>query len=236
MKSPTHLVLVGLACTTLLAGCGSSKKDDKARPENDPAVTGALGDEIMVDPELAGQQGAAGTAELSLPPEQRTPEAIAAAKAEAADLAGGTIQSVPAASGGSEVAKLIENAATAAQIAAAAKTGKTDCAIKVQYSANWVNSLPAALSIYPQGAVQEAAGTDADGCRLRVVSYLTAVTPDDIMDFYYTRVRAGGYGAEHKVDGEDHVLGGSKGKAVYLVYARRLDNGLTEVDVVSSGS
>jgi len=237
MKCPVNPLLTSIVGVLLLAGCGSG--GDKApapKAEDDPAVTSALGDEIMVDPELAGQQGGPGASAIELPPEQRTPEAAAAAKAEAVKLAGGTIQSAPTPSGGNDLGKLIEGAATAAQVAAAAKTGKVDCAAKVAYSAKWANALPPALAVYPRGAVQEAAGTDSDGCRLRVVNFTTPVTPGDVVDFYYTRVRAGGYDASHQVDGKDHVLGGKKAGGAYLVYARALDNGLTEVDLVASGS
>lgn len=234
MKIPGRLAFAGLTSLMLLAGCGSADKETKAKAEADPAVTGALADEIMVDPDLAGQQGPVGSAQIELPPEQRTPEAIAAARAEAAKLAGGAIQSAPAPAGG-DSAKLVEGAATAAQFAAAAKTGKVDCAGKVEYSAKWAAALPAVLSVYPKGAVQEAAGTDKDGCKLRVVSFLTPVAAGEVVDFYYTRVKAGGYDAAHQVDGEDHVLGGKKAGAAYLVYARKLQNGLTEVDLVSSG-
>jgi len=237
MKRIDHIILTSLAGTLLLAGCsGAGKPDEKAKKESDPAVTSALGDEIMVDPELAGQQGSDGVSNIELPPERRTAEAIAAIKAEAVKLAGGTIRSAPAPSGDSDVGKLVESAATAAQVAAAAKTGKVDCAGKVRYSANWVNSLPDVLAVYPQGAVQEAAGTDSDGCQLRVVSFITPVAASDVVDFYYTRVLSDGYDARHQADGEDHVLGGQKGGAAYLVYARKLDNGLTEVDLVSGGA
>jgi hypothetical protein len=236
MKSSARWAFASLAGVLLLAGCGHAEKAEKAKAENDPAVTSALGDEIMVDPELAGQQGSAGASKIEIPPEQRTPEAVAAIKAEALKLAGGTIQPAPAPSGEGDVSKLVESAATAAQIAAAAKTGKVDCAGKVQYSAKWATALPAALAVYPQGAVQEAAGTDSDGCRLRVVNFVTPVTPGDVIDFYNTRVRAGGYDARHQLDGAQHVLGGRKGAAAYLVYARKLDNGLTEVDLVASGA
>lgn len=227
------LILPGLIVALLLAGCDKSEPD-KVTAQNDPAVSSALRDEIMVDPELAGQQGETGGSAIELPPEQRTPEAIAEAKAQAAKLAGGSITAAPAPEGG-DGARLIEGAVTAAQFAAAARTGSTDCSGKVEYSANWVTSLPAVLAVYPQGAVQEAAGTDKDGCRLRVVSFVTPVAASEVVDFYYTRVRSGGYDAKHQVDGEDHILGGKKAGAAYLVYARKLGNGLTEVDLVASG-
>lgn len=240
MKMPARFLLTGLASVALLAGCGDDAKK-AASDEGDPALTGALGDDIMVDPELTGQNRAgeglsAGSNRVELPPEQRSPEAIAKAKADAASLAGGTIQSAPAAQGGSDVPSLVEQAATAAQVAEAAKASKQDCAEMAEYSMTWVNSLPAALAVYPRAAVQEAAGTDAAGCRLRVVSFATPVSPDDVINFYYTRARKAGYDAKHRMDGNDHVLGGGKDGSAYIIYARTLDNGLTEVDLIAGGA
>ena len=237
MRTVARFALVGLASAALLAGC--SDADEKAQgPSDDPAVSGALGDEIMVDPELSGQNGAAvsaGPGRIELPPEQRSPEAIAAARQEAARMAGGTLKSAPSPSQGG-AASLVENAATAAQVASAAKAASTDCASKVQYSLNWTSKLPEALGVYPRGAVQEAAGTDADGCSLRVVSFVSPVEPGDVVDFYYTQVTNAGFSADHKLEGGEHVLGGGKAGKAYLIYARKLDNGLTEVDLIASGS
>lgn len=240
MRSPARFVLTGLASIALLAGCDSSDKKAADAPEDDPALSGALGDQIMVDPDLTGQNLAnagvsASEGKIELPPDLRSPEAIAAAKGEAAKLAGGVINPAPKPGDGAGVASLVENAATAAQVAQAAKTNKVDCAGKAETSMNWASSLPEPLGVYPRGAVQDAAGTDSDGCRMRVVSFATPVSPEDVIDFYFTRVRAAGYDARHSLDGKDHVLGGSKGNAAYLIYARRLDNGVTEVDVIASG-
>lgn len=237
MTSSVRYALAGLASLALLAGCGDSDKAEKDLAEGDPALSGALEDQIMVDPELSGQNGAAadaGTGAIDLPPEQRSPEAITAAKQEAATLAGGSLQSAPAPEKGSAAA-LVENAATAAQIAASSKAAATDCANRVGYSMSWVTKLPAPLAVYPRGAVQEAAGTDTQECSLRVVSYVTPVAADDVMDFYFTTMRKAGFSANHKLEGGDKVLGGGKGGQAYVVYARALDNGLTEVDLISSG-
>jgi hypothetical protein len=236
MKNPARFVALGLAGTLVLAGCSSDKKQPEGA-ETDPAMSGALGDQIMVDPDMAGQQGAAlGTdgGQVTLPPEQRSPEAIEAAKAEAADAAGGTLKPAPQPLKGG-VATLTEAAATAAQVAQAAKAAKADCAGKVTYSNTWAAKLPAEIPIYPRGAVQEAAGTDSDGCALRVVSYATPVSPEDVVSFYYTMANKAGYGAEYRMDGDDHVIGGRKGGKAYVVYARKRDQGVTEVDLVASG-
>lgn len=237
MRIQSGFLLAGIAGIALLAGCTDTKKSDAGAAGDDPAMTGALGDQIMVDPDLAGQNGVAVLADgkaIELPPEQRSPEAIAAAKQEAAKLAGGTLKSAPEPSQGNS-ASMVENAATAAQIAEASRVQGKDCAQGVEYSMGWASRLPAELAVYPRGAVQEAAGIETSGCSLRVVSFVTPVERDDVLDFYFTRVSKAGFIADHRVDGGDHVLGGSKGGAAYLVYARKLDNGLTEVDLIASG-
>jgi hypothetical protein len=226
-----------LSAALLLAGCGSAK-NAPAPAESDPAVTGALGDQIMVDPEMSGDKGAAVAAndgKIELPPQQRSPEAIQAARDEAMVQAGGNLKSAPAAQTGT-ASSLVESAATAAQVAQEAKASSADCTKKAQYSATWAGKLPKELPVYPRGAVQEAAGTDADGCHLRVVNFVSPVTPKDVIDFYYTKATGSGYGAEYRMDGSDHVLGGRKGGQAYVVYARKLGNGLTEVDLIASGS
>ncbi|MDE8652953.1 hypothetical protein [Novosphingobium album (ex Liu et al. 2023)] len=237
MKSPARFLLAGLASAALLAGCNPARKDADDVTEKDPAMTGALGDQIMVDPELAGQNGAAVSAnggQVELPPEQRSPEAIAAARAEAAKQAGGTLKPAPQPGTGGATS-LVEGAATAAQVAQQSKAASTDCSQKAQYSMDWAAKLPAELPVYPRGAVQEAAGADSEGCRLRVVNFVTPVTPGDVISFYYTKATKGGYAAEYHMDGTDHVLGGKKGGASYLIYARKLKNGLTEVDLIATG-
>lgn len=236
MKTAARLAVIGIAGTLLLAGCNSGKKQPTAG-ETDPALSGALGDQLMVDPEMSGEQGAAvapNGGQITIPPQDRTPEAIAAAKKQAAQLVGGMLKPAPAAAQGGANA-LAQSAATAAQVAAGSNAASADCSAKVQYSNTWAAKLPAEMPVYPRGAVQEAAGIDSQACALRVVNFATPVSVDDVISFYYTRAAAAGYGAEHKLDGSDHVLGGRKGGKAYVVYARKLASGLTEVDMVTSG-
>jgi len=235
--TPRIMAATAMATALLLAGCGK-KADEPTPAESDPALAGALGDEIMVDPEMSGNGGAAlapNGGKIELPAQQRSPEAIQAARDEAMAQAGGNLKSAPPAQTGS-TSSLVESAATAAQVAQTAKAASADCTKKAQYSATWAAKLPKDLPVYPRGAVQEAAGTDADGCRLRVVNFVSPVTPKDVIDFYFTKATGAGYGAEYRMGGADHVLGGRKGGQAYVVYARKLGNGLTEVDLVASGN
>jgi hypothetical protein len=223
-----------LSLALLLAGCGDA--DKRAKPEGDAAVSGALDDQIMVDPALDAQNQAragmagGGAAAAGIPPEQRNPEAIAAAIADATRLAGGSIRPAPTAKTGPQSAKAV----TAGQLAYKAPHGG-DCVGKVEYSAIWAARLPEALAVYPRGHVQEAAGTDQNGCRLRVVNFVTPVGVSDVIDYYYTRLTAAGFDAEHRSEGKDAVLGGSEGAAAYLLYVRTRSDGLTEADLISNG-
>ena len=198
-------------------------------------MTSALSEQIMVDPDLAQISGAGaaltggGPPSANVPTELRSPEAIAAAMDEAAKLVGGKFHPVPAVS--SEAKS--EGPLSLADLAGADKGNA--CAGKVDYTAGWAAKMPPALPIYPRGHTKEAAGTDRDGCRLRVINFFTPVSVDDVLAFYATKARGAGFDVEHRMEGNDHVLGGSKGGAAYVVYARSGEDGLTDVDLVVNG-
>lgn len=235
-------LVLAAGAALMLAGCnwfGSESKE--AVREEDPATTEALGDQIMYDPDLAGQNRADSAAFVpsgdgSLPTVEGGAQAIAAARADALRLVGGAgkMQKAPQPR---EVAGALPADATltAAARAAAAPGGNGDCAARAQYTMQWAAMLPAAFPVYPRGAVQEAAGSDASGCSLRVVNFVTPVPLGEVMDFYYSRARAAGFSAERVLQDGDDTLGGVKGTASYVVYARRLPSGNTEVDLVTSG-
>jgi hypothetical protein len=237
-----RVALFALFPALLLAACNYGSDEELIdQTEGDAMEASALGDQIMVDPDLAGQNlaNSAVSAELGdgiLPPERSSPEAIAKARADAlAQLGGpGNLKKAPAASGNSNSGA--PQALTAAGKAAASPGGKGDCAAQANYSADWAAKLPANFPVYPLGAVQEAAGSDEGGCSLRVVTYLTAVPLGEVLDYYYTRAAKAGFSAGRAMDGEFDVLGGNKGQASYIVYARALPTSATEITLVTSGS
>jgi len=220
-----------MACVALLlAGCGSEEAPS-TEPDDDPALTAALGEQIMVDPDLVGQNRANSAAAMPSqtdirPTVDNGPEAIAAARAEALRLVGGAGRMKRAPDSGEA------NAVIAAAERAAAGS---DCAGSARYTAQWAARLPAPFPVYPRGAVQEAAGTDAAGCALRVVGFVTPVPLDEVMDFYFTRARDAGFSGQRVQRDGDDVLAGAKGSASYAVYARRLRSGNTEVELITSG-
>ena len=238
MRLPAALFLTMCGAAMLTAGCGRSPEADPVKPQVDPVLTSALADPIMLDTDLSGQNRASaaiaggGPPIIELPLVERGGDAIAAAKSEAARLAGGVIRSAPAPRDGGPAAV---QAVVPIQLARAGADIAENCAGKAEYALAWSQRLPEPLAIYPRGHLREAAGADAAGCSLRVVSFVTPVEPAAIIDFYYTRVKAAGFGAEHHLAEGAHHLGGRKGGAAYAVHARKLEDGLTAVDLVTNG-
>lgn len=241
MIRKTFLAALLAAPALLLTACGGGADEPADKAAADGELASALGDEIMVDPDLAGQnQGnaavAAGLGDGTLPPEMLSPEAIERARSAALDIVGGAGRMKKAPVAVEVAGKLPADSALAvASRAAAAPGANGNCADRAEYTMQWAARLPAAFPVYPQGSVQEAAGTDEGACALRVVNYVTAVPLDEVIDFYFTRATGAGFSAQRiKEDGDD-VLGGVKGKASYVVYARAIPSGGTSVDLVTNG-
>lgn len=223
----------------LLTGCGGADRDASPPAPVDAAISDALADPIMTDPDLVSQNGAyaavavSGPVSSALPPINRDAAAIGAARDEASALLGNTIPAVPAPSSGD--LKAFREAVTAAQMASLSGVGQS-CVQNAAYTARWAAMLTGPLQVYPRGAVEEAAGTDAGGCALRVVHFKTPVGSDDVLAFYHARLRGAGYPVEHVADGADHLLRGRKSAASYAIYIRKDEDGLTAADIIVSGA
>lgn len=222
-----------LVAGTALTACGGDRTSaPDARAKLDPAIAAALADPIMIDPDLASQNR--GNAAVALdtfdpvPLDDTSPEAIAAAKSDAARLAGGMIKTAPEpAASADELAAAV----TAGQLAAALPGAPANCLDGIRYGYQWAASLPPALPIYPRGHVQEAAGDP--GCGLRAVVFTTPVDASGVTDFYYTRASAAGFTTERRRHGAVEALSGQKGAAAFLVRVRPGANGLSEVELAT---
>lgn len=200
--------------------------DDPAR---DPALTAALRDQIMVDPALA--QSSNGNAVR--PPARPDSGAVPAGTRPADPVDPATLRKAPAPSAHCPECRARDGALTAGALAGT-QSATAACARNVRYSATYANRLPPTLPLYPGAQVSEAAGADADGCALRVVTFRAGGTPGRVIDWYFTHARQGGYSAEHKAEGPRHVIGGTRGPAAYIVYVSPRPGGGSDVDFITN--
>jgi hypothetical protein len=248
--------LIALALPLALVACGQRDKDERNLDSldnelieagnantHDPAMMSALQDQIMVDPALARKANN----DAVRPPAQPLsgavpPDGIAAAPAGATATTGQAtsqaVKSTPAPRGAScpqcDAAKA---SLTLGALASRQRDHRTaSCAGALRYSAGWADRLPTDLPLYPDARVSEAAGSQNDACALRAVSFSTGASPQQVMDWYYTRATNAGYSAEQQADGDQHVLGGTRdqdGGAFALFLTSRRDGG-TDVDLIAN--
>lgn len=231
------LALVPLA---LLAACGG-KEDDGAGKGGavDPASEAALNTNLMTDPDLSdsNEAGAAlsGTGNDAIPLIDMSPQAVAAARKRAEEMVGGAGAMKPLPAARQLGPDAPESKAMVMAARAAVAPGGANCADSVAYSAAWAAKLPPAFPVYPRGNTMEAAGSDEGACNLRIVTFRTPVPLSEVLAFYGTRASAAGFGVEHAVKGSDTILSGTKAANAYVVYGRKLADGATEIDLVTTG-
>jgi hypothetical protein len=218
----------------------TSEQDGLA--SNDPAVRGAVEDQIMVDPALTGQANRNSASAGDRPvdggvPATRGGGAPREAMAEARTAVGGRLMPLPrpvqlerdctdcAARGGRPT--------TIGELAQQQSGGR--CEGRLSYSLDWARRLPTAFPVYPRAALSEAAGVAGSSCNVRVVSFTSRAGLNDVLAWYYTRGVRAGYSAEHAVQGSDHYVGGTRGNNAFVVIARNGGGGITEVDLVATG-
>lgn len=228
-----------LVCCTLLAACSGEAEEQPIVPERDPATVQALGDQIMVDPDLAQQNEAnaalTGGTDHSIPPIVNTREAIADAQQEAADLVGGTSNFATLGEPAISSDPIPESARYSVAELARLTDGLAPCADPASITASWAARLPKAFPIYPRGNTIDAAGHDGAKCSLRAVRFLTPVPREDVLRFYATRARTAGLAAKYTRHGEFDRLEGKKGGVAYSVTIRQRSSGISEVGLVTNG-
>ncbi len=223
------------------------QKLDDGMASNDPAVRGALEDQIMVDPALTGQsnRNAATTGDRPIDggvPASRGGGAPAEAVAEARTAVGGRMMALPRAvrlergctnCAANQAGNSGARPATIGELARQQTGGR--CNGRLTYGLDWARRLPATFPVYPRAALTEAAGVTGNACNVRVVNFQSRASLENVLAWYFTRARNGGYSAEHAVDGTDHFVGGTLGDDAYVVIARTLPGGITDVDLVVTG-
>lgn len=227
-----------LSVMLLLTACGSGEQEADPLAERDPAVTAALSDPLMADPDLTSQnRGNAaltggGPAAGEIPPFKRGQAELDAARAAALEFVGGALRTAPQPVAKQETSPA--DAATGAALVRALPWGRP-CADKLGYTASWAAKLPPALPVYPRGHVQEAAGSDAPGCTLRAVHFQTPVPANEVLDFYATVAGKGGYALTAGQAGPDLTLTGTaRGGGQFALFVRG-SGGMSVVNLVTSG-
>ena len=120
-------------------------------------------------------------------------------------------------------------------VAAASGIVSKACAEGMGFTFGWAAQLPPALAIYPRGHAIVAAGNDTHGCKVRAVRFVSPVSVSDAVDFYYASARASKLSPERRREGDDEVVAGTQASGAYAVYVRQRADGLTEVDLITSG-
>lgn len=238
------LVAALMVATVPLAGCRDQPEAkselaplDDGLTNADPALKGALEDKIMVDPNLTGQANRNAATPGNRPVSGGVPSVAgskAAAEAEtAARAVAGQLIAAPAAQP-MEACDGCTTKRPATLGALARDQQKGGCDAKLTYGNDWANRLPAAFRVYPRALIREAAGVAGGKCNVRVVNFQTAASMQAVLDYYNTMAVRAGYTSDHRVNGNEHMLGGTKGDLAYVLMLRR-DGGMTDVDLVASG-
>ena len=232
--------ILSLSLTLTLAACSPPKPAPDPNAERDGAAAAALNDPIMVDPDLASQNrgnsalSGGGPAQGDLPDFNRSPEEADAARAAAQTQLGSALQAAPA-PGVTAPKSRLAGAITMPAVAAASGIASQACAEGMGFTFGWAAQLPAGLQVYPRGHTLVAAGNDTNGCKVRAVRFVTPVAVSDAVDFYFAQARAAKLNPERRREGEDEVVAGKPGTGSYAAYVRKRADGLTEVDLISSG-
>lgn len=233
-----NFVSLGLA-GLVLSACTPAPEDaaQQAAEANgvDPALASALQDQIMVDPALSQQANG----DAVRPPARPASGGVPADDIAANSNPVGTEQLMKAPAP-TQADKSCKNCAAGREAVTlgglAEAQGSGGCAANMKYSAAWAARLPADMPLYPQARVTEAAGSEGGRCTLRAVSFSAPSALQGVVDWYYTRAVKAGYTAEHQVDGEMHILGGTRSRddGAYVLYLTARPDGGTDVDLIAN--
>jgi hypothetical protein len=241
----TRNLLVMSGAALALVACQNAN-DEAAQNEDaalladaaDPAMKGALEDQILVDPDLVDKSNRNAVlgegSDGSVPSAGASKGQLAAVEKAAATAIGprGLMKAPEPKQVAAEDCKDCNQGSTLGA-KAAQQTGV--CQGKLDYAMGWASRMPADFAVYPRANVKEAAGVDKGQCNIRVVNFTTPAALKSVVNFYFTKARRGGYSAEYQLRGADHVLGGTKGEAAYVLFLKPMANGGTEVDIVANG-
>jgi len=212
-----------------LAACGRGDQNNLSEMDNsligngaDPALTSALEDQILVDPNLVQQ---------AHPNAVRPPETPVQAQYPADGTggnAGGANGGARGGAGGGQARQAAAGAGGGAPIPSA-------CGGTFAYGNEWASRLPAEFPSYPGGRVTEAAGSDRGDCHMRVVTFTTSDPYNRVLEHYRSLADRAGFSAEQQTRGGDQVLGGTRGEAAYYLIVTPIQSGSDVALIVNNG-
>jgi hypothetical protein len=229
-----------------LGGCGKPPSAGQDLDRLDEQLTGGAGnrgdvalaatlhDQIMVDPQLAQSANNGAVRPAPRPDSGAMPPDDLGAPRDTSRP--GDLKPAPAATPGCRDCTAARGALTLGALAERqSQASVAACAGGLRYATGWADKLPPALPLYPDARVAEAAGNDAGGCSLRVVSFASSAAPSRVVDWYYAHAARAGFAADHHEDGMERVLRGTHGPASFMLYLRPRAGGGTEADLVTAG-
>ncbi|WOE76207.1 hypothetical protein [Alterisphingorhabdus coralli] len=243
-----RLATLAGATALLLSACGvGSESEEEIDAATDPAIAGALEEELLVDPDLVEQANRNNAldpqgANTGAVPAPKPADVKASREAAVKQFGSKGIMNAPEPKTVSaEECPGCEGDRTGVTLGAkadiqAGKRGKAKCNAKINYDAKWAARMPPELPVYPKGNVTEAAGVDGDSCNLRAVTFTTGNSIKEVVDYYYTKARRARYSAEYLIREGEHTLGGVRQSddAAYVIFLRKRGKDLTEVDIVAN--
>ncbi|MEM1131958.1 MAG: hypothetical protein AAGH53_03385 [Pseudomonadota bacterium] len=243
-----RVALIAGATALLLSACGvGSEAEEEIDAATDPAIAGALEEELLVDPDLVEQANRNNAldpqgANTGAVPAPKPADIKASREAAVKEFGSKGMMSAPEPkSVSAEECPGCDGDRTGVTLGAkadiqAGKRGKAKCNAKIDYDAKWAARMPPEFPVYPKGNVTEAAGVDGDSCNLRAVTFTTGNSIKEVVDYYYTKAQRARYSAEYLIHEGEHTLGGVRKSddAAYVIFLRKRGKDMTEVDIVAN--
>jgi hypothetical protein len=211
---------LALAGLLVLAGCGGAPENNLADLDNelmgnglDPALTSALEDQILVDPDLVQQNQPHSARPAEAPVQAQYP-------------------------GGPDAEQVIRNARGGRPGGDEARTAGaiSRCGGEFAYGPEWARRLPPQFPLYPGATLDEAAGQDRGECRMRVVTFTSDDPVARVLEYYRSHAARAGFSAEQQRRGDSHVLGGVRGDAAYYLIVTPAERGSSVALIVNRGA
>jgi hypothetical protein len=198
-----------------LAGCSSSPSTTANSSNADPAVTSALADPLLADPQLDRRANRDALRPADEPYQAMVPPGL------------------PSPLRGDAPPTIVARArlAVAGDRAGVFKT----CSFDVRYSYGWAARLSPELGLPAEAQVAEAAGSDTSKCQLRLIAYSSSLGSAAMLESYRRIAKSGGYtSSEAAQGGATSLTATRKNDGAAFVATVSAGDGGSLVDLVSN--